>query len=122
MPYRIFPSWAHRLLNVASAYGIDTFFKGIDFGTQDFIVEMVSTLTILWVFWIPKEVMQQCYSLNAEKTKIRDRIKNAECLIMRIIWGLNIGVVSAERIKIGDIMQIGEVGSITNCLTTGKLP
>ena len=84
---------------------------------------MVSTLTILWVFWIPKEVMQQCYSLNAEKIKIRDRIKNAECLIMRIIWGLNIVVsLSGKKIKIGEIMQIGEVDSIINCLNTGKRP
>ena len=91
--------------------------------SQDFIVDMVSTLTMLWVFWIRKEVMQQCYSLNAEKTKIRDRTTNAECLMMRIIWGLNIVVrLSGERIKIGDIMQIGEVDSITNCLTNGKLP
>ncbi|TET72444.1 MAG: hypothetical protein E3J56_05445 [Candidatus Aminicenantes bacterium] len=61
--------------------------------------------------------------MNAEKTKIRDRIKNAECLIMRIIWGLNIVVrLSGERIKIGDVVQIGEVECIINCLNNGKLP
>ena len=41
---------------------------------------------------------------------------------MRIIWGLNIGVVSAERIVIEDMLQIGEVDSITNCLTGRKRP
>jgi len=67
--------------------------------------------------------MQQCYSLNAEKTKIGDPTTNAECLIMLIMWGLNIVMrLRGERIQNGDIMRIGEVDSITDCLNSGKRP
>jgi len=66
--------------------------------------------------------MPQCYSLNAEKTKTRDYTRSAECPIMLSITVLNIAVMNEERIVIGDMLQIGEVGSITNCLTNGKLP
>ncbi|MBW2001332.1 MAG: hypothetical protein JRI30_02300 [Deltaproteobacteria bacterium] len=65
----------------------------------------------------------QCFSLSAEKTKIKDRTTNAEFLIMRIIWGLNIVVrLSGERIKTGEIMESDEEGSIINCLTNKKRP
>jgi len=67
--------------------------------------------------------MHQCYFLNAEKRKIRDRTTNAERQTMLSITALIIGVrLSEERIEIEDMLQIGEVDSITNCLTNGKLP
>jgi hypothetical protein len=78
---------------------------------------------MLWGFWIRKEVMHQCYSLNVEKTKKKDRTSNADCPIVPYITALNIGVrLSGERIVIEDIMRIGEVDSITNCLTGRKRP
>jgi len=59
---------------------------------------------------------------NKNKRSHKERRVPNNAHYMGLIWGLNIGVVSAERIKIGDMMKIGKEDSITNCLTTGKLP
>jgi hypothetical protein len=57
-----------------------------------------------------------------EKAKIEDLRKTAEGLIILIITDLKIEVkLRGEIIKIGDIMQIGEVAYITNYLISGKL-
>ena len=69
-----------------------------------------------------KEVLLKCYFLIVEKAKIEDLRKTAEGLIILIMTDLNIVVrLRGEIIKIGDIMQIGEVEYITNYLTNGKL-
>jgi len=69
-----------------------------------------------------KKSMQQCFSLNAEKTKIGDHIKNADPLIVLIISGLKNVIISEEKTKIGSGIQISKKYSITNCLTSGKRP
>jgi len=70
-----------------------------------------------------KGVLIKCYFLIVEKAKIEDLRKNAEGLIILIITDLKIEVrLRGEEIKIGDIMQIGELEYIINCPNTGKRP
>jgi hypothetical protein len=46
---------------------------------------------------------------------------NFDLIILIIISGLKNDIMSEEKTKIGSRIQIGEVDSITNCLTTEKL-
>jgi hypothetical protein len=71
---------------------------------------------------VKKGNIQQCYSLNEEKAKIGDHIKNAELIIVLIILGLKIDIITGEKTKRGSSIQIGDKASIINYLISGKRP